>query len=84
MAIILQNPRSPVKWDSYPPLDPQNRAYQESVLRARAAMIRERQLNGLCPSCGCAFMDEFGCTNDSDECFEGMLAGRRRAKGLVG
>ena len=70
-----------MKYDR-PPLDPTNRAYQDSVMRARAAMLEERRRNGLCVECGEPFLDEFGCTNDSDRCLEGMLAAKRREQAL--
>ena len=60
-------------------LDPD---YLRSVERARLAMIEERRQNNLCVECGEPWLDEFGCTNNSDRCLEGMLAAKRREQAL--
>ena len=62
-----------------PPLDPTNRAYQESVMRARAAQIRERLAAGLCPECGHLADPVYGCFNES-ECFQAQIDAKRREK----
>lgn len=62
-----------------PPLDPTNRAYLESVMRAREAQIRERAAAGLCTECGRPLEDAHGCGNSVD-CFEGLVAAKRREK----
>lgn len=76
MALILQHPKAPVKFD-LPPLDPANRAYQLSVLRARDAMIQARLDAGCCVECGQPIRDAArGCANMSGDCLTGLLDSR--------